>query len=519
MSSSDIPALPLDVRARARMSWDAQLRRHATRIGDRSCLRFGEWELSYAEFDARVDRVAGALAAGGVGVGDRVALLMGNRLEVSEAMFGALRLGAIAVPINSRLAPGEVRWIVENCAPAAIVTDVEYVAALDPARGGLRLIVGSGGADDYETALAQAGSPPLIDVPEDTPAFLMYTSGTTGRPKGAILTHFSTLMNSLNSLQVQGAQGDDEVWYAGPPLFHIGGLSGLLSYLYLGGLTILGRTGQFDAAATIDIWEAAGVTGSFLVPTQWQALCDLPDLDRRRLRLRRLIWGGSPAPRATLEAMARSFPGVPNFCAFGQTEMSPNTAMLQGKDAIEHMGSVGRPMPNVELRIVRPDNSDVATGEVGELVYRAPTMLRGYWRNPEATAEAMAGGWFHSGDLGRYDEDGFIYVVDRVKDMIISGGENIYCPEIESVLVDHPKVRDVAVIGVPHPKWVETPKAIVVPVDPADPPTLEDIVGHCLERLASFKKPTVIEIVEELPRNAGGKVLKPLLRQRYGRSG
>ncbi|MEV5829667.1 AMP-binding protein [Spirillospora sp. NPDC052242] len=340
----------------------------------------------------------------------------------------------------------------------------------------------------------------------------MYTSGTTGRPKGAVLTHLNLVMNTVNCAIAQGIQGPDEIWLAGLPLFHIGGLNGVLFYLMVGGTSIITRSGDFDAAATVDLLVERRVTACYFVPSQWREICAVPGVRDRDLALRRISWGASVAPPSILEAMAETFPGVPNYNMFGQTEMSSVTCVLRGEDAIRKMGSVGRPVVNVEARIVDADMNDVAPGEVGEIVYRGPTVMHGYWRRPEATAEAFEGGWFHSGDLCRTDEDGFVYVVDRKKDMIISGGENIYCAEVEAAVDAHPKVAEVAVVGVPHPRWVETPAAVIVPADPADPPTEAEIVEHCRARLASYKKPTVIRIVDALPRNATGKVQKFRLR-------
>ena len=217
--------------------------------------------------------------------------------------------------------------------------------------------------------------------------------------------------------------------------------------------------------------------------------------------------------------MADTFPGVPNFNAFGQTEMSSVTCVLRGEDAVRKMGSVGTPVGNVEVRIVDSEMRDVGTDEVGEIVYRGPTVLQRYWNRPEATAEAFEGGWFHSGDLVRRDEEGYIYVVDRKKDMIISGGENIYCAEVEAVIDAHPEVLEVALIGIPDPKWVETPRAIIVPRNPARPPAAADIIDWCRERLASYKKPTSVVIIDQLPRNASGKVLKTQLRTDFGETG
>jgi acyl-CoA synthetase (AMP-forming)/AMP-acid ligase II len=217
-----------------------------------------------------------------------------------------------------------------------------------------------------------------------------------------------------------------------------------------------------------------------------------------------------------MEAMARSFPDVPFTAVFGQTEMSPVTCVLDGEDATRKFGSVGLPVPAVDIRVVDEEMRDVENGQVGEIVYRGPSMMACYWNNPEATAEAMRGGWFHSGDLVRRDAEGFVFVVDRKKDMIISGGENIYSTEIEDVIDTHPKVREVAVIGVPHPRWVETPLAVIVPSDPDDPPTEDEVETWCRARLASYKKPGAIRIVDALPRNVSGKVLKTDLRRRFG---
>jgi len=284
----------------------------------------------------------------------------------------------------------------------------------------------------------------------------------------------------------------------------------------VGGTTILWPSGQFDAAAVIDVLEREQVTSAYFVPTQWQQLCSVPGVRDRKFVLRRMGWGGSGALPSTLQAMADTFPGIPTFCAFGQTEMSSVTCLLRGEDAIRKMGSVGKPVMNIEFRLVDDDMRDVPQGEVGEIVYRGPTVFHGYWNNPQATAEAFAGGWFHSGDLCRMDDEGYLYVVDRKKDMIISGAENIYSAEVEAVIDAHPKVAEVAVIGVPHPRWVETPVAVIVPVDRDDPPSEEEIIAHCRAHLASYKKPSRVEIVDALPRNASGKVLKTELRARFG---
>jgi fatty-acyl-CoA synthase len=513
--------------AARRMSHGEQVARQARKTPDRVAFKFEDCQLSFAELDRRVTRLANALRQRGVREGDRVAVLMTNRLEVAESYLAGCRLGAIVVPVNFRLVADEVSYIMEDSESAALIVDAGLAELAGRVRSkvkvGACLVTGGAeaeagvGAESYEEALGAAGDEPvLIDVAETEPAFIMYTSGTTGRPKGAVLSHFNLVMNTFNMMLTMGITGDEEVWLSGLPLFHIGGLNGILPYLMTGGTSVILPSGQFDANQVVDLLEAEHVTGCYFVPTQWQAICAVPGIDKRRLSLRRISWGASVAPPSVLKAMADTFPGVPNYNAFGQTEMSSVTCVLKGEDAIAKMGSVGTPVVNVEARIVDDDMRDVPQGEVGEIVYRGPTVLQEYWRKPEATAEAFAGGWFHSGDLCRMDEDGFIYVVDRKKDMIISGGENIYCAEVEAVIDAHPKVKEVALIGIPHEKWVETPRAIIVPADPSDPPTEEEIISFAKERLASYKKPTSVLIVDELPRNASGKVLKTVLRESYG---
>ena len=248
--------------------------------------------------------------------------------------------------------------------------------------------------------------------------------------------------------------------------------------------------------------------------------CALPGLaDRDLSRLRRLSWGAAPASTTLLRTMIDTFPQAQVITAFGQTECSPVTCLLRGEDSITKIGSIGTPMLNVEVRVVDDEMNDVPQGEVGEIVYRGPLVMRGYWNKPEETAAAFEGGWFHSGDLVRADEDGYMYVVDRKKDMIISGGENIYCAEVENVLAAHPKIGEVALIGVPDARYGEAPLAVVAPRDPADPPTAAEIIAFTRERLAAYKCPRDIELVDALPRNPSGKVLKTQLRAVHGGRG
>ena len=272
-------------------------------------------------------------------------------------------------------------------------------------------------------------------------------------------------------------------------------------------------SGGFDPVATLELIEQERISNIFLVPSMLAAIVEVPDIAQRDLScLRRITWGAAPATKTLLMKVMEAFPQVELVSGLGQTECSPGTCHLRGVDALRKIGSVGTPMLNVEARVVDLEMNDVAQGEVGEIVYRSPMVMKEYWNQPEATAEAFRGGWFHSGDLVRQDEDGYIYVVDRLKDMIISGGENIYSAEVEDVIAAHPKVGEVALIGKPDPKWTETPVAVVQPIDPLDPVTPDDIATWCEDRLASYKWPRFVAIVDELPRNTSGKILKTQLR-------
>jgi len=492
------------------------LARNARRAPDRVALVFGGERRTFAALDERVSRAANALAALGVSARDNVAVMMHNRLELLEACLGAQRLGACAVPVNFRLAQDEVDHAVANARCVAIVSDppcAERAAGAQAAAGGCRVHLD---LDAFGAAL-DAASPeaPAVLVDDEDLAFIIHTSGTTGRPKGAMLSHQNLVVNTTNWIHELGARSGD-VWLSGLPLFHIGGLNGVLPFLYLGATSVITPSTGFDAGASIALMAEHRVTMCFFVPTQWDEICAHPrvgDLDAGRLRIS--MWGASDATEQTLRRMARTFPSVSIVNAFGQTEMSSNTTFLKGEDAVRRMGSIGRPAINVEVRIVDEDGRDVPRGEVGEIVYRGPTVMQGYFGDPAATAEAFAGGWFHSGDLVREDDDGFLYVVGRAKDMIISGGENVYPAEVERVLAEHPAVDEVAVVGVADPRWVETPLAVVV-ARPGATVTEAELIEHCRTRLAGYKKPSAVVFADALPRNATGKVLRRELRERYG---
>ncbi|KBN33567.1 fatty-acid-CoA ligase FadD5 [Mycobacterium tuberculosis 36361] len=506
-----------------RQNWVNQLERHATMQPDAPALRFVGNTMTWADLRRRVAALAGALSGRGVGFGDRVMILMLNRTEFVESVLAANMIGAIAVPLNFRLTPTEIAVLVEDCVAHVMLTE----AALAPVAIGVRniqpllsvIVVAGGSSQDsvfgYEDLLNEAGDVhEPVDIPNDSPALIMYTSGTTGRPKGAVLTHANLTGQAMTALYTSGANINSDVGFVGVPLFHIAGIGNMLTGLLLGLPTVIYPLGAFDPGQLLDVLEAEKVTGIFLVPAQWQAVCTEQQARPRDLRLRVLSWGAAPAPDALLRQMSATFPETQILAAFGQTEMSPVTCMLLGEDAIAKRGSVGRVIPTVAARVVDQNMNDVPVGEVGEIVYRAPTLMSCYWNNPEATAEAFAGGWFHSGDLVRMDSDGYVWVVDRKKDMIISGGENIYCAELENVLASHPDIAEVAVIGRADEKWGEVPIAVAAVTN--DDLRIEDLGEFLTDRLARYKHPKALEIVDALPRNPAGKVLKTELRLRYG---
>lgn len=506
-----------------RQNWVNQLERHAMMQPDAPALRFVGNTMTWADLRRRVAALAGALSGRGVGFGDRVMILMLNRIEFVESVLAANMIGAIAVPLNFRLTPTEIAVLVEDCVAHVMLTE----AALAPVAIGVRniqpllsvIVVAGGSSQDsvfgYEDLLNEAGDVhEPVDIPNDSPALIMYTSGTTGRPKGAVLTHANLTGQAMTALYTSGANINSDVGFVGVPLFHIAGIGNMLTGLLLGLPTVIYPLGAFDPGQLLDVLEAEKVTGIFLVPAQWQAVCTEQQARPRDLRLRVLSWGAAPAPDALLRQMSATFPETQILAAFGQTEMSPVTCMLLGEDAIAKRGSVGRVIPTVAARVVDQNMNDVPVGEVGEIVYRAPTLMSCYWNNPEATAEAFAGGWFHSGDLVRMDSDGYVWVVDRKKDMIISGGENIYCAELENVLASHPDIAEVAVIGRADEKWGEVPIAVAAVTN--DDLRIEDLGEFLTDRLARYKHPKALEIVDALPRNPAGKVLKTELRLRYG---
>ncbi|TWS18438.1 acyl--CoA ligase [Tsukamurella asaccharolytica] len=493
------------------------LAKHSRERPDALAVVGADRRLTWRELALRSDEIALRLLSLGVSPGDRVALLMRNRVEFIEAVFGALKIGAVVVPLNFRLVSDELDFVVRDAEPRVLISDREgrgRLAALPQGVIHLACELDEGLSSLYTGEYA--GGETAQDWPEIDPhdlAFILYTSGTTGRPKGAMLTHFSVWTHAIAWL-AEGRLRDDDVWLCAAPMFHAGGVGAMVPMI-VGGITqVISPSTSFDARAAIDLLAREKVTVAAFVPTQWQEMCAVDNVRSRLPLLRCIFWGGAPAPMVVLEALSSTFPDADIISSYGQTEMGPTSCWLHAKDAVRKMGSVGKPVGVVELEILDDDCVPVADGSVGEVAYRGPTVFAGYWRNDAASAEAFRGGWFHSGDLARRDEEGFLYLVDRKSDMIVSGGENIYPKELEEVIRRVHGVIDVAVVKGPHERWHETPVAYVVADDHLRSLGAKVVLDACVANLASYKKPSAVVFVDSLPRNASGKVLKRELRIR-----
>ncbi|MCV2396221.1 long-chain-fatty-acid--CoA ligase [Actinotalea sp. M2MS4P-6] len=512
-SPSVIPA------AVRRNHWMNQVLGHAAMRPDATAFRFRGEDTTWRDVAEHMDALAAALQRRGVGFGDRVLLLTLNHPLVVETVFAINRLGAIAVPVNFRLSPAECAYIIDDADADVIVVDqplAPLVAAASQITDRLSRVIVIGDAGEGQESVADLLSEPVgdfeaPDVPEDTTCLIMYTSGTTGRPKGAMLDHANMTAQALTVLRVNNIVDEKDVSFLTAPLFHIAGLGSIGANFVVGIPTVLHPLGAFDPVEIIDAWERERATIVFNVPQQWQAICAVPGIRERDLALRVISWGAAPASDTLLRTMAETFPDTLMVTVFGQTELSPITCALRGEDALAKLGSVGRPLPTVQYRIVDPELHDVAPGEVGEIVYRGPNLMKGYWRKPAETALAFEGGWFHSGDLVRKDADGFVWVVDRLKDMVISGGENVYCAEVENALMSHPSILDAAVYARPDERWGEVPVASLV-LRPGESVELADLQTWLGDKLARYKQPKAVTVVEALPRNAAGKVDKVALR-------
>jgi fatty-acyl-CoA synthase len=501
------------------LSWLGVLEHHAGRTPGKPLAVFGDDVVTYQEMLNRSASLAAGLRERGIGAGDVVGLLSYNSIEFLMTIFATNYLGAVVMPLNWRLAAAELHFILGHSAERALVCDEELVGRADEATLGLdylvRVCVSSGtrtGWERFSDLGAAATLPERAHARGDDLHRLMYTSGTTGRPKGVMISHANLAWKNYAHITEFGLTGSD-VGLACGPLYHVGALDLTTTTLVAVGATIFVHR-AFDAQQVVDEIERSRVTTLWMAPSMVRAVLELPGVEQRDLSsVRLLIGGGEKMPIPFIDRLLATFPSAWFADAYGLTETVSGDTFLDPGAIRSKLGSVGRPCQYLELDIWDDGGSPLPPGQRGEVVLRGAKVFKGYWRDPEATKAAFEGGWFHTGDVGVRDEDGYLYIVDRLKDMIVSGGENIASSEIERVLYEHEDVVEAAVVGRPDDRWGEVPVAYVV-VGPSTTVTPEDLIDHCRRQLARFKVPKAVVVVDALPRNPSGKVLKRELRNR-----
>jgi acyl-CoA synthetase (AMP-forming)/AMP-acid ligase II len=500
------------------------VRRHSAAHPDRIAIRFEGRSITYGELDRRANQVANALIAAGIRPQARIAVVAKNSPAFFELWFGAAKANAVLVPVNFRLAPPEIAFVVNDAQAELLFVGADFCGAVEKVAHELkdvRTIVALDGKHhawrDYASWSAQASAAdPGWPIRAGDCAVQMYTSGTTGHPKGAQLSHANLLTLLPGALRQFGRWHEGDVSLVCMPLFHIGGSGWALVGLYAGAETVLAR--EFDPPTILRLIAEFGVTKAFFVPAMILFLLQAPhcaNTDFSSLEL--IAYGASPAPIELLRNALRTF-GCGFAQVYGLTETTGAITYLPPEDhgahATERLKSCGKPMAGVAIKIVDASGRELPPNQVGEVVCRTPQIMLGYWNLPEATQAAIRDGWFHTGDAGYMDPDGYLYIYDRVKDMIVSGGENIYPAEVENALFGHPAIADVAVIGVPDAKWGEAVKAVVVR-KPGVEISVEELIEFARSRIGGFKVPRSIDFVEALPRNPSGKILKRELRKPY----
>ena len=477
---------------------------------------------TYAELNQRANRAANFLQQTyGVQKGDRVSILAHNSIAYIDLLFGLGKIGAIFAPLNWRLTSRELTYIVNDCRPRVLIVGPEFVSVFNEMQDAIRVehvisleSANLPGAETYEGSLSQASAlePMRPSIDAEDGYCILYTSGTTGRPKGAILPHRQILWNAINTV-ISWGLSEKDVSPILTPMFHSGGLFVFLVPLfYAGGRIIMTRS--FDPDASLKLIAEEQCTVILGVPTLFQAWMNSPNFAETDFsQVHFFISGGAPCPPALIESWSRA-KGVTMRQGYGLTEVGVNCFSMTDEDALRKMGSVGKPIFHSEIRLVDVNRNDVHPGETGELLIRGPHVCTGYWNNPAATEEALLDGWFHTGDMARMDEEGYFYIVGRFKDMIISGGENVYAAEVEAVFREHACVADAALIGQPDEKWGEV-GLMIVACKPNKTVEAEELLNFCTGRLAKYKIPKRVEFVQSLPYSPYGKVIKTELKKMF----
>lgn len=508
------------------------LTKAARAFGENTAVVQGSLNWTYAEFDERVSRLAGGLRQRGVRPGSRVAMLMHNGPEMLEVMFAAFRAGCIAVPINFRLHPEEFSYIISHSGAVAVFLTPAFNESYASVRSSLASVcheittAGAEGDQINHGDLVESGPSVFDDADVDSGdvAWLFYTSGTTGRPKGAMLTHRNLLAMTMNFYaDVCPGFGKEEVVLHVAPLSHGSGLYALPN-VGRAATHVFGELPSFDPKEVLHLIQQHRVTNLFAAPTMVNRLVESSQVDAHDLgSLSALIYGGGPIlAEDLLRAIERFGANLVQIYGLGESPMTITS--LRHEDHVQdgtaaqrgRLGSAGTARTDVEVAVVDGQDRPLPVGETGQIVTRSDLVMKGYWKDPEASEETLKGGWLHTGDLGYFDDAGYLFIMDRSKDMIISGGENIYPREIEEVLISHPAVREIAVIGVPDPEWGEAIKAVVA-TNPGESVTEAALIEFCRQRLASYKKPKSVDFVDGLPKNNYGKIVKKDLREPYWR--
>ena len=501
---------------------------------ERAAIVFEGKRYTFSQLNERVNRLANALSNLDVKKGDRIAMLQVNCNQFVEAYFATAKLGAIYVPLNFRARGNEIIYMLNTAEANTLLVGERYTGLIDSLRSDLTsmrhyISIESkhDGMQYYEDMIASSPADEAIaETDDDDTTILMYTAGTTGFPKGVMLSHKSFAVYVLDNVTPADPELEEKNILT-VPLYHVAGIQAMMAAVYGGRTLVMER--QFDAKEWLELVQREKANRAMMVPTMLKQLIDHPDFAKYDLSsLKVITYGAAPMPLEVIKRALDLFPGVSFINAFGQTEtastittLGPEDHVISGTEEekerkLRRLASIGRPMADVEMKIIDEDGRELPTGQVGEIVARGPRVMTGYWKDEEKTEKTIdKGGWVHTSDMGYRDEDGYFYLAGRATDMIIRAGENISPEEVEAVLRAHPKVEEVAVIGVPDEEWGEQPKAIVV-LKQGEIVTAEEIMEYCRTNLSSFKRPRSVVFVDELPRNQMGKILKRVLRDKYG---
>ena len=502
-------------------------------VPDRTAIVFDGKRFSFSELSERVNKLANGLQNLGVGKGDRIAAMQVNCNEYIEAYFAAAKLDAVYVPMNFRARSEEIEYMVKDSAPKVFIAGGRYIPMLDELRSNIPSVenficldgASAEGWVNYDKLLEESSSAELFPLDDgDDLSMVMFTAGTTGSPKGVMLSHesFSSyILSNVSPVEID----IEEKNILTVPLYHIAGVQAVLAAIYGGRTLIIQR--QFEPIEWMTLVQDELADRAMMVPTMLKMLMDherFGDFDLSSLRV--ITYGAAPMPLEVIKTAIAKFPGTHFINAFGQTETAATITMLPPEDHIlegdeqeiekklKRLTSIGKPLPDVDVRIVDEDGSDVALGETGEIVAGGGRLMKGYWNQEEATAQTLKGGWLYTGDLGYFDEDGYIFLSGRAKDFIKRGGEMVSPEEVEQVLHSHPSIDEAAIIGIPDLNWGERVRAVVV-AKPGASIDESEVIEYCRSKMSSYKKPESIVIVDSLPRNPLGKVLKRVLREKY----